>query len=161
MNEKDIDRGYEARKPPITLRDDRSVIRYFIYGSLTCGIYAVYALYCLIRDINILCKESGRRVPGLVTYVLLSLVTLGIYSILWWFRTAIILEEEARRRQVRISMTPGIVLLAFVMNYTCAGIAGLVGMHYVFDAVNELARAYNIEERRRFYYETTPTEENT
>ena len=158
MAKESIDRGYEARTPPITLRDDRSVIRYFIYGSLTCGIYAVYALYCLVRDIKILCKESGRRVPGFFTFLLLTIVTIGIYTILWWFRVAVVLEEEAHRRQVRISMTPGIVLLAFVMNYTCAGIAGLVGMHYVFEAVNELSAAYNTEQRRRFYYETTPPE---
>ena len=75
MNEKDIDRGYEARKPLVMLRDDRSVIRYFIYGILTCGIYAIYALYTLIRDINTLCKESGRKVPGLLTVLLLSIVT--------------------------------------------------------------------------------------
>ena len=36
----DLDRGYEARTPPITLRDDRSIIRYFLYSTFTCGIYA-------------------------------------------------------------------------------------------------------------------------
>ena len=156
----DLDRGYEARTPPITLRDDRSIIRYFLYSTFTCGIYAVYFMYHLIKDINVLCKESGRKIPGLVPYILLSLVTLGIYAILWWFRVAVALEEEARRRKVSISMTPGIVLLAFAMSYTCAGIAGLVGMHYVFETVNELAGDYNIEQRRRFYYETTPAEGN-
>lgn len=51
---------------------------------VTCGIYGIYWMVCLIDDLNIAC-EQPQDTPGLTVF-LLSLVTCGIYMIYWCYK---------------------------------------------------------------------------
>lgn len=46
------------------IKTDRGVIGWLLLSIVTCGIYSYYFLYCLARDINVMCQDDGdpRRV---------------------------------------------------------------------------------------------------
>ncbi|MGN1406265.1 MAG: DUF4234 domain-containing protein, partial [Erysipelotrichaceae bacterium] len=65
------------------LKADRSIWLYILFNILTCGIYGLYFVYDLARDVNIICSDDGESTPGLIVYILLCILTCGIYNIYW------------------------------------------------------------------------------
>lgn len=57
------------------VKADRSLIGWLLLSLVTCGIYSFYFLYCLARDINVMCQDDGDSTPGLAAFILLSFVT--------------------------------------------------------------------------------------
>ena len=65
------------------LKANRSWILVFLLTLVTLGIYSLYLIKVMARDTNIACSKDGKKTSGLLKYILLSLFTLGIYSIVW------------------------------------------------------------------------------
>jgi hypothetical protein len=138
------------------IKDDRSLFTYIVLGILTCGIYDIWFLHHLVKDVNELCAEDGKKSSGVLAYVLLSLVTCGFYSFFWWYRLGDMLERAAKRRGVNNSITGGYVLISMVLGALVCGIGSYVGIYKVIDATNDLATDYNVNIRARaMYYERT------
>ena len=57
------------------IKTDRGVIGWLLLSIVTCGIYSYYFLYCLARDINVMCQDDGDSTPGIAAFILLSFVT--------------------------------------------------------------------------------------
>ena len=131
------------------LKDDRSIFAYIVLGLLTCGIYNIWVLYGLANDVNLICKDYGKRTTGAITLVVLSLLTFGLYAVFWWVRLADMLGYAARKRNLNVSVSGGFILACMVLNYLVCGIASWVGVHKIFEVSNELANDYNMELRRR------------
>lgn len=55
-----------------------------LLSIVTLGIYPLYLVHAFAKETNIACKDDGRNTPGLLVYFLLSIITLNIYSIVWW-----------------------------------------------------------------------------
>lgn len=126
------------------LKNDYSLISYLLLGVITFGIYPIWILHNLVRDVNDICREDGRRSPGVLQLILLSLVTLGLYSFFWYYRIGDMLERAARRnRELRCDITGGYILICFVLNAVMCYLAGWVGLHKIFEATNILATDYN------------------
>lgn len=70
--------GYRA---PIT---SRSIAVAIILSIVTCGIYSLYWLYCLVTDLNMASGETEDTSGGMV--VLLNIVTCGIYMLYWLYK---------------------------------------------------------------------------
>ena len=64
----------------------RSIPVCIILSIITCGIYALYWLYCVVTDLNAASGETGDTSGGGV--VLLGIVTCGIYTIYWYYKAA-------------------------------------------------------------------------
>lgn len=61
---------------------------------VTCGIYGIYWLYCMVRDVNTLAMSQNKETSaeaGMV--VLLSIVTCGIYLIYYFYKAGKILSS--------------------------------------------------------------------
>ncbi len=125
------------------IKDDRSIITYLLLSLITFGIYAIWFLHRMTKDINELCREDGNRTPGVLALVLFSLLTCGLYGLFWWYRVGDILAVAVRKRNLNSSVSGSGVLICFVLGYFVFGIASWVGMHRVFEATNELAVEYN------------------
>lgn len=80
------------------LNDDRSILRYILLGIITFGIYDIWYLHCLTKDVNEVCREDGKQTSGVLVYILLSFVTCGLYSVFWWYRIADMLSIQVRKR---------------------------------------------------------------
>ncbi len=125
------------------IKDNYSLFTYLFLGFVTFGVYSIWCLHHLVKDVNELCAEYGKRSSGVVIYLLLSIVTCGAYSVFWWFRIADMLAYAVKKRELRSNITSGFVLASMALNYIMCGIAGWVGIHKVFEATNELAGDYN------------------
>lgn len=79
------------------IKTDRSVIGWLLLSIVTCGIYSYYFLYCLARDINVMCQDDGDSTPGLAAFILLSFVTCGFYALYWYYKIGNRLQANAPR----------------------------------------------------------------
>ena len=55
-----------------------------LLSIVTLGFYQWYLIYAFARETNIVCKEDGKKTSGLIVYLLLTIITFGIYGIVWW-----------------------------------------------------------------------------
>ena len=70
--------GYRA---PIPVR---SIPLAIVLSIITCGIYGLYWVYCVVTDLNTASGEVDDMSGGLV--ILLSIVTCGIYMLYWFYK---------------------------------------------------------------------------
>lgn len=68
-------------RAPIKKRDIAMCI---VLSIITCGIYGIYWLICLVDDLNVASGRVGDTSGGMV--FLLTLVTCGIYGIYWAYK---------------------------------------------------------------------------
>lgn len=65
------------------LTTNRGFWKNFLLSLVTFGFYRWYLIHAFARETNLVCQGDGKNTPGLLVYVLLSIVTLGIYAIVW------------------------------------------------------------------------------
>lgn len=65
------------------LKTNRGFWQTLLLTIVTLGFYQWYLVYAFAKETNIVCKEDGKKTPGLIVYVLLSIITSGIYAIVW------------------------------------------------------------------------------
>jgi hypothetical protein len=139
------------------IKDDRSIIPFVILSILTLGIYNIWCLHHLAKDVNELCKETGNKTSGVVALLLLGILTCGLYGFFWWFRIADMLNRAARKKNIPTEVNGGAVLLCMIFSSMTLGITSLVALHQIFSATNDLATHYNTDLEKAAYY-TTATE---
>lgn len=86
--------GYRA---PIT---SRSIPMAIILSIITCGIYGIYWMYCLVNDLNTASGHDGDTSGGMV--ILFTIITCGIYGLYWYYtagRKVSEIQEYDRRPQ--------------------------------------------------------------
>ena len=128
--------------------DERSIWKFLFLNIITFGIYDFWVAHTLARDINKIYKvEDNRRLPGVVMYTVLSILTLGVYSIFWELKLASMIADEGRRRGIRTEVSPSFIIICYLLTYI-SGIAKYVAINQVFEAMNKLAADYNREVRR-------------
>ena len=125
------------------IEQDRSFLKWFLLGIVTCGIYDLYFLYKLIKDVNVICNGDGDETPGLVAYFFLSLVTVGIYAYYWFYKLGDRLQKNAPRYNLVINESGGTILLYLLINLISGGIGTMLAMYYIIKNVNTLSAAYN------------------
>jgi hypothetical protein len=55
----------------------------WLLSIVTFGIYGMYLIYAFAKETNIACKSDGKNTTGLFLYIVFSILTLGIYSVVW------------------------------------------------------------------------------
>lgn len=125
------------------LKDDFSIVNFILLDLITCGIYGLWYIHTLAKEVNELCREDGVQTSGLLALILLSLVTCGIYSIFWWYRIADMLQKHAAKRQIQVEANGSTVLICFIVGMLVCGVATWVGQHMIFKSMNTLAADYN------------------
>lgn len=122
--------------------DDRSFVLWVILTIITCGIYNWYFVYCLARDLNIMCEHDGEETPGLATFILLSIVTCGIYSYWWYFKVGNRLQDNAPRYGLQFQEN-GTTILMWQILGLLIGVGPFVAMYILIKNTNALAARYN------------------
>lgn len=139
------------------IRDDRSLLSYILLSIVTFGIYDIWYLHHLAKDVNTLCKETGNKTSGVGALILFSILTCGLYGLFWWFRIADMLNRAARKKDIPTEVNGGAVLLCMIFSSFTMGITALVATHQILGATNRLAADYNLGIEKAAYY-TTATE---
>lgn len=96
------------------IENNRNFWKWLFFSLLTCGIYELYFIYKLAKDVNTMCDGDGKKTSGLIKYILFTVLACGIYSWYW---------DSLGRLLV--------------------GLGPLIAMYRIIDDVNTLAYGYN------------------
>ena len=136
------------------LKDDYSWLKYFLLSLLTLGIYDFWVVHSLSKDVNKICVLQNRKIPGVWTYIGLSIVTFGVYHVLWWYQLSKMLKTAIDKHGLYSKINPSFILLEYLL-----GVTACLGAYQVFEAVNELASDYNANSKA--YTEPEPAPKKT
>lgn len=125
------------------IKTDRGVIGWLLLSIVTCGIYSYYFLYCLARDINVMCQDDGDYTPGLAEFILLSFVTCGFYAYYWYYKIGNRLQANAPRYGLVFQENGTTVLLWQIFGALLCGLGPIFAMNIVINNTNAMATAYN------------------
>lgn len=120
-----------APRAPIV---NRSIAVCIILSLVTCGIYGIYWLVCMVNDLNTATGDAGATSGGMV--VLLTLVTCGIYGLYWLYKAGTQVTVIQQRYSGRSDSSNGIL-------YLILGIFGLSIVSYALiqSELNKVAAA--------------------
>lgn len=123
---------------------ERSLVKWIIFSIITCGIYDLFFIYALARDINEMCAEDGKETAGLLKLILLSLVTCGIYGIYWYYSLGNRIQANANEQyELNFTENGTTILLWMIIGTLICGIGSFVAIHIIIKNTNALAIAYN------------------
>ena len=91
-----------------------------LLNLVTCGIYGIYAMYCMTKNQNTLAKQYGVKViTGYIAAILLNCVTCGVYMVVWQY---MFLDQQISIAKVQgIDATPSNnPLVIFLISYFLA-----------------------------------------
>lgn len=125
------------------LKTDRSLLMYILLSIITCGIYSLYFIYTLSRDINVVCDGDGKNTAGLIKLLLLSLVTCGIYNLFWYYSLGERIAANGSRYDIDVRENGTTILLWNLFGVFLFGIGPLVAMNMIIKNMNMLCGAYN------------------
>lgn len=128
---------------PTPIKDDRSFIKLLLLSIVTLGIYEIWHQHHWTKDINTLCKDDGKNNEGVLLYVLLTLVTCGLFPIFWWFKAADRLSRAGVRESVAVDVSGGKVMGFCILGMLTWGIFFWYAQYLVMQATNDLATDYN------------------
>ena len=128
--------------PAQALPTDRGILKVFLLTFFTLGIYALVLRSKMIREINLTAAADGKKTTGLFAMILLSIVTFGIYGIVWTILFVQRIENENKRRGTGVSF--GIadwIIFSVLLSWT--GVCPLIFMHKELMAFNAINASYN------------------
>lgn len=125
------------------INTNRSLLTYILLTIVTCGIYSYYFLYCMARDMNVMCEGDGEQTAGLAVFILLSFVTCGIYAWIWYYKLGNRLATNAPRYGLNFQENGTTILMWLLIGSFVCGIGPFVAMHILIKNTNTLASAYN------------------
>lgn len=129
------------------LVDNRNWFVTMLLTFFTLGIYGIYLTHVMARDTNVACDGDGKHTSGVWFYILLTVVTLGIYSIIWevkilgrWANNA-----EANRERPKCS-----ILAYILLNYVlvCTFICPMIYSYKRLQGFNQTCQIYNDHSRQ-------------
>lgn len=124
---------------------ERRLWKYLVFGILTMGIYAIYFQWTMINDMNTACeyKEPGNRSPHFLIVVLLSVVTCGIYTYVWYYQQGNRLKSAGEKYGLQIEEKGSTYLMWSIFGILLFGIGPLVAFYFLICNSNRVGAAYN------------------
>jgi hypothetical protein len=125
------------------LKTDRSIWAYIFLGIITCGIYSLYMMYTLERDINIACDGDGDHTTSFWAYLGLSIITCGIYHFYYVYKMGNRLQRNAPRYGLSFQENGTSVLMWNLFGMFLCGIGAYIAMNILLVNTNAICREYN------------------
>lgn len=113
----------------------KNILTCIILFIVTCGIYGIYWLYCIISDINTMSGDPDSMSP--IVVILLSFVTCGIYLLFWVYKAGALLDQKAIEAG-RASESRAMIYL--ILTFFFLGIVTCILMQ---DSINTIADDQN------------------
>jgi len=126
----------------MVLKENRSWFWDFIFGILTLGIYNLVVIHQFARDTNIACAEDGKKTMGLLVMILLTILTGGLFYIIWFCMMLYRWETYLERHNVTPNITVTGYLLWVILGYFII-IGPIVAIAKAYGNLNQVARLYN------------------
>ena len=98
------------------LQCNRSALVMFLLNIVTLGIYGTVIIFAMGKECNITCENDGKHTKGFWPTLGLSIITLGIYAIVWvicWMKRE---TDFLKARREPVSITGGVYILLSIIN---------------------------------------------
>jgi len=124
------------------VQNNRSLFKFIFLTIITCGLYSLYFVHAIARDVNIICAGDGKQTAGLLKYLLFSLLTCGIYSYVWYYKLGNRLVENGPKYGIGLAENGTSVLVWMIFGSLLCGIGPFVALNIIIKNTNQLATAY-------------------
>ena len=115
-----------------------------LLSIITAGIYGWYLIYAFARETNIACKEDNKKTTGLLLFIIFSVITFGIYAIVWECKWINRCNEYLRKNNKPEGLQVSTFLLTvFLLGWLTLGIMYLVVFCKTLYLQNAVNRTYN------------------
>jgi hypothetical protein len=110
-------------------------------GMLSLCILGLLWLNTLTKKINAICEGDGKKTAGAVKFLLLGIITFGIYNLLWLYMLGERLQDNAQRYNLSFKESGAVVLLWFVPGmFIMAG--PFISLYIIIKNTNALSVEY-------------------
>ncbi len=110
-------------------------------GMLSLVILGLLRLDKLIKRINAVCEGDGKKTAGIAKFLLLGIITFGIYNLLWLYMLGDRLQENAQRYNLSFKESGAVVLLWFVPGMFIL-VGPVISLYIILKNTNALSSAY-------------------
>ena len=114
----------------------RSFLKWLGLSIVTLGIYHLYWVHKLAKDVNKLCAGDGKKTSGVLQHILFGILTFGIYDFVWFYMVADRIEDAAPKYGFKVKESPFLVLLALIF-------LSPVAVYIITKNMNDLVDEYN------------------
>jgi heme/copper-type cytochrome/quinol oxidase subunit 2 len=102
----------------------------------------LYFIYKLAKDVNTLCGGDGKKTRGLLFFLFIGFITLGIYNWFWVFMLGDRLQDNAPRYGLSFKESGGVILLWMILGSFII-VGPFIAWYIIIKNTNALAEAYN------------------
>jgi hypothetical protein len=111
---------------------ERNLALVFIFSIITCGLYYLYLVYMLTKELN--GTDTNRTSPGMT--LLLFFITCGIYPLYWMYKTAERVNDLSKTYQ--ISTDDSLPLICLLLAFFTGGTISIL---FIQNQANKLWKA--------------------
>jgi hypothetical protein len=129
-------------QPPVSMIVKYSFASLIALSIITFGIYSLYWIHRLAKDVNAMCEGDGKKTAGLPGYFFLNLITLGVYGLVWVYMLGNRLHDNAPRYN-RTFTENGVTVLLWSIPGLCIIVGPFIAWYIIIKNTNALADAYN------------------
>lgn len=132
--------------PVAQLKTNKGLLKTILLSIVTFGIYFLVVMSAVSNDINIVASryDGKKTMHFCLLYFIISPITFGIASIVWYHRISKRIGAELKRRGVAYSFGASDYWLWSVLGSILFGFGPLVYAHKLFKATNLMNEDYNI-----------------
>lgn len=134
----------QSSAPAAQFNPNYSLVKYILLGIITFGIYPIVVMSSISERINVIAgRYDGKKTMHYcLLFFLVSWITLGIGSLVWFHRISDRIGNELRRRGISSSFGAGTfwifdILLSIVV------VGPFIYFYQLFQAMNQLCTDYN------------------
>lgn len=142
------------------VNDQRRMWKYIVFSMLTFGIYGIYLEWTMINDMNIACgykeADDSSKSPHYLIRWLLSIVTLSIYSWVWYYKQGNRLKSVGEQYGVKIEEKGSTYVLWRLFGTLLFGVGPAIALYLFICNVNRICHAYNVEMERGWGHTDPP-----
>ncbi|GHU21063.1 hypothetical protein FACS1894164_00380 [Spirochaetia bacterium] len=120
----------------------RGLTSYILLTLITGGIYGLWRIHIIAKDVNLMCNGDGKNTGGFLKYFFLGLITLGIYDLVWLYMLGDRLQDNAEKYGLKFKEGGGTVLLWFIAGSFIV-VGPFIALHILFKNTNALIDEYN------------------
>jgi hypothetical protein len=113
-----------------------------ILSIITLGIYGLYFIYKLAKDMNTICEGDGKKTRGLLFVIFIGLITFGIYNLFWLYALGDRMQDNGARYGLTIKESGTAILLWDILGSFII-IGPFIALHIIIKNINALGAAYN------------------
>lgn len=129
------------------VNDQRRLWKYIVFGLLTAGIYDLIFMWKLCGDLNISCGEveetDDDRSPNYLIVVLLTIITLGIYNYVWFYKQGNRIKTAGKQYGIPIEEKGSTYILWQILGLWLFGIGPIIALYLFIGNLNKICRACN------------------